>query len=87
VHVGADGRAELREFLEMLVKAIVDEPDAVRIEMIAGETTLLFEITVAKANMGQLIGKQGRNIRAIRDLVLDCAGKNRLRVDIQVLDG
>ncbi len=68
----------MRDFLETLLKNIVDKPEAVIVNQ-DGET---LEITVDAADMGKVIGKEGKIIRAIRDLVRVLAVKQNQRVNV-----
>lgn len=56
----------MKEFVETIVKALVDNPDEVAVFEITGEHTIAIELKVAKEDMGRVIGRKGRNIQAIR---------------------
>ena len=73
----------MKEFLEYLVTQIVDRPEAVVIdEKIDNLGIINLEITVAPEDMGKVIGKAGRIIKALRDLVRILAVKRNLRVNV-----
>jgi predicted RNA-binding protein YlqC (UPF0109 family) len=55
-----------KELIEYIAKALVDHPDQVRVSEIVGERTSVIELSVAKEDLGKVIGKQGRTARAIR---------------------
>jgi predicted RNA-binding protein YlqC (UPF0109 family) len=57
---------DVRALLEQIVKTLVDAPNEVSVNEIAGEPTV-FELTVAPADLGKVIGRQGRVARALRD--------------------
>jgi len=56
----------MKELLEDIVKAIVDDVDSVKINIIDTERTTIYELHVAKEDVGKVIGKKGRNITALR---------------------
>lgn len=73
----------MKEFLESLVKQIVDNPGAATVsEKIDDMGIINLEITVDQNDMGKIIGKSGRIIRALRDLVRVLAVKRNIRVNV-----
>jgi len=60
------GVMSTKELIEYIAKALVDHPDQVRVSEIEGERTSVIELSVAKEDLGKVIGKQGRTARAIR---------------------
>ena len=76
----------MKELVECMAKALVDNPDQVEVTEIVGEHTLVIEVKVAKEDMGQIIGKKGRNAQAMR-LILNAASvKLRKRVVLEIID-
>ena len=71
-------------FLEYLIKALVDNPDDVKIERKVDEMGVLLSLTVNPADMGQVIGKSGATARAIRSLVRIVGLKNHARVNLKI---
>ncbi|MEM7249540.1 MAG: KH domain-containing protein [Acidobacteriota bacterium] len=65
---------DAKELLELLAKALVDLPDEVEVTTIDEDDETVLELRVAPDDVGKVIGKQGRTVRAIRDLV-DAAGE------------
>ena len=61
--------SELKELVELTVKAIVDKPENVEIRNIEGETSTVLELRVAKEDVGKVIGKKGRTINALRTIL------------------
>ena len=59
----------MKEVLEYVAKALVDEPDAVEVTEIEGDGTVVLKLKVAPEDMGKVIGKRGRTVRAIRSVV------------------
>lgn len=73
-----------REFLEYLVKALVDNPEDVKIERKVDEMGVLLSLRVNPEDMGQIIGKEGSTARAIRTLVRIVGIKNQARVNLKI---
>ncbi|MGN0371305.1 MAG: KH domain-containing protein [Enterocloster sp.] len=74
----------MRELVEVIAKALVDNPDDVVVtESMKGEDTLI-ELKVAPADMGKVIGKQGRIAKAIRSVVKAAASKEDKKVIVEI---
>jgi uncharacterized protein len=73
-----------QEFLEFLVKSLVDHPDDVKIERKVDEMGVLLTLRVHSEDMGQIIGKAGSTARAIRSLVRVVGLKNHARVNLKI---
>jgi len=71
-------------FLEYVIKSLVDHPEDVKIERKIDEMGVLLSLKVNPEDMGQIIGKGGATIRAIRNLVKIIGLKNRARVNLKV---
>ena len=76
----------MRELVEFMVKAMVDNPDQVEVTEIAGRDASAIEVKVAKEDMGQIIGKKGRNAQAMRLIVNAASAKLRKRVVLEIID-
>ena len=76
----------MRETIEMVVKALVDDSDAVDVREVEREGTTRIEIRVAQTDMGKVIGKQGRTIRALRSLVYVAGLKQHRRFMLDVVE-
>ncbi len=75
----------MQEFIETVVKQLVDKPDEVNVNVVEGEQQILFELTVGDGDFGKVIGKKGRNISALRSLLFAINAKNggkRARLDV-----
>jgi predicted RNA-binding protein YlqC (UPF0109 family) len=75
----------MKEFVEFIVKQIVDNPDKVVVEETkTDENTIKFNIKVDKSDIGKVIGKHGKNINAIRTLVsaVKAEGKHRTMLEL-----
>ena len=74
----------MKELVEVIAKALVDNPDGVVVtESMKGED-ILIELTVAAADMGKVIGKQGRIAKAIRSVVKAAASKEDKKVIVEI---
>ena len=73
-----------REFLEYLVKALVDNPKDVKVERKVDEMGVLLSLKVNPADMGQIIGREGSTAKAIRNLVRIVGLKNHARVNLKI---
>ncbi len=76
----------MREMVEYIVKQIVDSPEEVKVQEIKAEKVILLEISVAKEDMGKVIGKGGRLADALRILVGAAAAKLKKRVTLEILE-
>ena len=75
----------MKEFIETVVKQLVDKPDAVNVNAVEGEQQIIFELTVGEGDFGKVIGKRGRNISALRSLLFAINAKQggkRARLDV-----
>jgi predicted RNA-binding protein YlqC (UPF0109 family) len=76
----------MRDTIEMVVKALVDEPDSVEVREIDRNGTTRIEVRVAQTDMGKVIGKQGRTVRALRSLVYAAGVKQHRRFVLDVVE-
>jgi predicted RNA-binding protein YlqC (UPF0109 family) len=75
----------MKELVEKIAKALVDNPDMVRVNEVAGEQSIILELKVAPEDMGKVIGKQGRIAKAIRTVVKAAAIKEDKRVVVEII--
>ncbi|BES65254.1 KH domain-containing protein [Gottschalkiaceae bacterium SANA] len=75
----------MKDMVMMIVKSLVDQPDAVEINEIEGTQTIILEVKVASDDMGKIIGKQGRIAKAIRTVVKAAAIKLDKRVVVEII--
>ena len=73
------------ELVRFVLSNLVDAPDNLDIKQIEGETTTILEIAIAKDDLGRVIGKQGKVINALRELVRSSLNKNDKKIVIEVL--
>jgi len=76
----------MKEFVEYIVKNLVDYPDKVRINEVGGSNSLIIELSVEKSDIGKIIGKKGKTITAIRTLLMSVASRNGMRVSLEILE-
>lgn len=76
----------MRELIEYIAKALVDNPGAVHVSEIEGEQTSVIELKVAKEDLGKVIGKQGRTARAMRTILSAACTKIRKRAVLEILE-
>ncbi|MDZ4064184.1 MAG: KH domain-containing protein [Coriobacteriia bacterium] len=78
-------QADTESLVRYLVTSLVDEPDSVQINTRASDVATTYEVTVAPDDVGKVIGRQGRIIKAIRTLVRAAASVNGDQVDVDIL--
>ncbi|MDI6717202.1 MAG: KH domain-containing protein [Actinomycetota bacterium] len=76
----------MKELLEMLAKAIVDEPDQVKVSAVEGEKSIILQLSVSPNDIGKVIGKQGRIAKAIRTIIKASAVKEGKKVIVEIID-
>ena len=84
--VNKDKEVKMREFVESVIKQIVDSPNDVQVQEVKAERVILLEIRVAKEDMGKVIGKGGRVANALRTIVGAAAAKQKKRVMVEILE-
>ncbi|MBE5885654.1 MAG: KH domain-containing protein [Lachnospiraceae bacterium] len=75
----------MKELVEVIAKALVDNPDEVTVEEKIEGKNVKIELHVAPSDMGKVIGKQGRIAKAIRCVVKAASTKDDLRVDVDIV--
>lgn len=75
----------MRELVDFLTRSLVDNPAAVRITEVQDGRTTVYELEVDEADVGRVIGRQGRVVRAMRTLVKAAATRQGIRVDLDVV--
>ena len=76
----------MRDTIEMIVKALVDDAEAVDVREIERDGMTRIEVRVAQADMGKVIGKQGRTVRALRSVVYAAGLKQHRRFVLDVVE-
>ena len=75
----------MKELVEVIAKALVDNPDEVVVTEKTEGKNVTVELHVAASDMGKVIGKQGRIANAIRSVVKAASSKENLRVDVEII--
>lgn len=75
-----------KEFLEMVVRAIVSNPEAVSVDRTVDEMGVLLTLKIDPADMGYVIGRRGQTAQAIRTLLKIVGAKNNSRVNLKIYD-
>ncbi|HBG47832.1 MAG TPA: RNA-binding protein [Deltaproteobacteria bacterium] len=76
----------MKDLIEYIAKALVDHPEDVRVIEVVGERTSVIELSVAKEDLGKIIGKQGRTARAIRVILTASSTKLRKRSVLEIVE-
>jgi predicted RNA-binding protein YlqC (UPF0109 family) len=76
----------MKELIEYIAKSLVDQPDAVKVMEVEGERTSVIELSVAKEDMGKVIGKQGRTATAMRTLLNAAGMKQKKRTILEIIE-
>ncbi len=76
----------MKDLIEQIAKALVDNPDEVVVHAIEGEQTTVLELRVAQSDLGKVIGKQGRTARSIRTILGAAGMKLKKRFTLEILE-
>jgi hypothetical protein len=76
----------MKELVHYIASSLVDDRAAVQVKEVERDDTTVFELLVAKEDLGKVIGKQGRTARAIRALLSAAAGKEKRKARLEILD-
>ncbi len=76
----------MKELLEAIAKALVDNPDQVQVRAIEGEHVTVLELRVHSSDLGRVIGRQGRIVVSIRTILAAAGMKLRKRVSVEILE-
>ncbi|MBE5847619.1 MAG: KH domain-containing protein [Lachnospiraceae bacterium] len=75
----------MKELVEVIAKALVDQPEEVVVTQKESGKAITVELKVAPADMGKVIGKQGRIAKAIRSVVKAASSKDNKKVDVEII--
>lgn len=75
-----------QEFVESVVKSIVENPDKVKTERTIDERGVLIQLTVDPSDMGKIIGKEGRTAKAVRTLLRVIGAKSNARINLKIIE-
>jgi uncharacterized protein len=76
----------VKELVEYIAKALVDNPDDVAVTEVEGEITSVIALKVAKSDLGKIIGKQGRTARALRTILSVASIKAKKRAVLEIVE-
>ena len=80
------GGTVMKDLVLMMARALVDEPDEVEVKEVEGDRTMILELTVAKGDLGKIIGKQGKTARALRTILNATATKLKKRAVLEIIE-
>ena len=76
----------MKELVEFIVKALVDDPAEVQINEVAGDKVTFYELKVSKKDIGKIIGKKGRTAQAIRTILNAVSTKQGKRAELEIIE-
>lgn len=76
----------MKELIESIVRALVDNPEQVEVQEVIGERAHVLELRVAKSDLGKVIGKSGTHAAALRTLMNAASGKNKRRYILDIVE-
>lgn len=76
----------MKEFLEFIIKHLVDKPNEVQVNEVDGERTVVYELRVGQGDMGKVIGKHGKTAKSIRTLLSAASAKAGKRAVLEILE-
>jgi uncharacterized protein len=76
----------MKELIEQIAKALVDNPEEVTVRPIEGEQTTVLELRVAQSDLGKVIGKQGRTAKSIRTILNAAASRTNRKVVLEIIE-
>jgi predicted RNA-binding protein YlqC (UPF0109 family) len=76
----------MKDLIEYIAKALVDNPDDVMVAEVTGNQTSVLELKVAKEDLGKVIGKQGRTARAMRTILSAASAKVKKRTVLEIVE-
>ena len=76
----------MKEFIEYIVKNLVDNPDEVSVVEIEGTRTTVYELRVGEGDLGKVIGKEGKTVRSIRTILSAAAARQGKRAVLEILE-
>ena len=76
----------MKDLVEQIAKALVDNPDKVQVNAIDGEQSMVLELRVDQSDLGKVIGKQGRTARSVRTILNAAGVKLKKRITLEILE-
>jgi len=78
--------SSLKDLVDFMARSLVDAPDKVHVNEVAGEQTTVVELTVAKEDLGKVIGKQGRTAKSMRTILNAASTKLNKRSVLEIME-
>lgn len=75
----------MKEILQIIIENLVENKEAVQINEVEGEKSIVYEVKVADGDMGKIIGKQGKLAKSIRTVIKAVASKEQKRVSVEFI--
>jgi predicted RNA-binding protein YlqC (UPF0109 family) len=82
----AGGEGSMKELVAYIARSLVDKPEEVTVDEIEGNQTTVLELTVAKEDLGKVIGKQGRTAQAMRTILSAVSSKLKKRTVLEIIE-
>jgi hypothetical protein len=76
----------IKKLIQYIARALVDNPEQVSVNEIEGGQTTILELSVAKSDLGKVIGKQGRTAQAMRTILMAVSAKIKKRVVLEIVE-
>lgn len=76
----------MKEFIEFIVKHLVDNPSAVHVNEVDGERTIVLELRVEQSDMGKVIGRRGQTAKSLRTILSAASAKEGKRAVLEILE-
>ena len=76
----------MKEFIEFIIKHLVDKPDEVHVNEVVGEQTIVFELRVGRGDIGKVIGRHGQTARSLRTILKAAGVKQGKRFVFEILE-
>lgn len=77
---------QLQDLISFIAKSLVDDPDAVEVNAIDGDRTIIVELVVSPDDLGKVIGREGRTARAMRTLLAATSARHQKRAVLEILE-
>lgn len=76
----------LKDLVAHVAKSLVDSPEEVSVRVLEGDLTTVIELRVSKEDIGKIIGRQGRTVRALRTVVCAAASRSPKRIQLELME-
>lgn len=76
----------MKDLIERIAQALVDNTEQVKVTVVESDQVSIFELKVAKEDMGKIIGKQGQTANAMRTIISAVSGKRKKRMVLEIIE-